>query len=94
MSRVAEYRAMLAVALVCACVPEPIGVGDASESTGDGPLYADTKPGNVDMALIDAGGVVVAESKGGSGLDVIYPRRNAALWRQVAQRGLLTTSQS
>jgi DNA processing protein len=27
----------------------------------------------------------------GSGLDVIYPRRNAALWRQVAERGVVLT---
>jgi DNA processing protein len=27
----------------------------------------------------------------GSGLDVVYPRRNAALWRRVAERGLVMT---
>jgi hypothetical protein len=35
-------------------------------------LYADTKPGNVDMALTDDGNVVVAESAAESGLDVIH----------------------
>jgi hypothetical protein len=35
-------------------------------------LYADTKPGDVDMALLDDGNVVVAESNAGSGLDVIH----------------------
>jgi hypothetical protein len=37
-------------------------------------LYADTKPGNVDMALVDDGNVVVAESTAGSGLEVIHVR--------------------
>jgi DNA processing protein len=27
----------------------------------------------------------------GSGLDVVYPRRNAALWRRVAERGVVVT---
>jgi hypothetical protein len=37
-------------------------------------LYADTKPGHVDVALIDDGKAVVAESKAASGLEVIHVR--------------------
>lgn len=41
-------------------------------------LYADTKPGNVDMALIDDKQAIVAMSNAASGLEVIHVRLLAA----------------
>lgn len=37
-------------------------------------LYADTKPGNVNVQLLDDGNVIVAESTANTGLDVIHVR--------------------
>lgn len=37
-------------------------------------LHADTKPGNVDMVLLNAGNVVVAQSNAHSGIEVIHAR--------------------
>ncbi|KIG11579.1 hypothetical protein DB30_03266 [Enhygromyxa salina] len=41
-------------------------------------LRADPKPGNVDVRLLDAGNVIVARSKGTTGVEVIHARIPAA----------------
>lgn len=45
--------------------------------------------GAAQTAALDAGGVVVGVA--GTGLDQVYPRRNAELWRRVAGAGLLVS---
>lgn len=60
---------------VCAADPSDtfsLSLGGASFVALE--LWADPKPGNVDLQLFDDGNVLIAESQGGTGLEVIHVR--------------------